>query len=166
MATTERHAPGTFCWYELGTTNQQAAKTFYSSLLGWTAADSPMGPDEVYTIFSLGGRWAADGRVVAGGAWDPHPVSIHVHGTRGALRIFPYAHHLFLSNAQGMTEVALEGTPMPGNFTAQLESFACCIRERREPEVAGEDGVRALAVVLAAYRGAAERRFVDPREMA
>lgn len=56
METITQHAPGTFCWPELGTTDQQAAKTFYSSLFGWTFRDSPMGPDEVYTIFELGGR--------------------------------------------------------------------------------------------------------------
>ena len=35
---------GSFCWIELGTTDQNAAKKFYGSLLGWTATDSPMGP--------------------------------------------------------------------------------------------------------------------------
>jgi hypothetical protein len=54
----EIHGPqvGHFCWYELGTTNQTAAKTFYSSLFGWTPVDHPMGPDATYTIFQLGGR--------------------------------------------------------------------------------------------------------------
>src|SRR5437899_5152175 len=47
---------GSFCWIELGTANQNAAKKFYGSLLGWTANDSPMGPGEVYTMFALDGR--------------------------------------------------------------------------------------------------------------
>jgi uncharacterized protein len=42
------------CWLELGTTDQQAAKNFYTSLFGWTVADFPMGPDGTYSIFSLG----------------------------------------------------------------------------------------------------------------
>jgi hypothetical protein len=44
---------------ELGTTDQQGAKAFYSGLFGWTANDSPMGPDAVYTIFQLDGSDAA-----------------------------------------------------------------------------------------------------------
>ncbi len=56
MSTVETHAPGSFCWIELGTTDQDAAKKFYGSLLGWSANDFPMGPNEVYTMFGLEGR--------------------------------------------------------------------------------------------------------------
>ncbi len=56
MAQVDTHAPGTFCWIELGTTDQNAAKQFYSSLFGWSPADFPMGPSESYTMFNLGGR--------------------------------------------------------------------------------------------------------------
>ncbi len=56
MPTMTQHAPGTFCWPELGTTDQAGAKAFYTSLFGWTFKDSPMGPDEIYTIFQLDGR--------------------------------------------------------------------------------------------------------------
>ena len=45
---------GSFCWLELGTTDRNAAKTFYTNLFGWTAADSAMGPDMTYTIFRSG----------------------------------------------------------------------------------------------------------------
>lgn len=61
MAIIEKHAPGSFCWIELATTDQAAAKTFYSSLFGWAANDFPMGPDDLYTIFKLEGRDAAAG---------------------------------------------------------------------------------------------------------
>jgi predicted enzyme related to lactoylglutathione lyase len=61
MVNTDKHAPGTFCWIELATTNQLAAKSFYNSLFGWVANDIPMGPDLVYTIFKLEGRDAAAG---------------------------------------------------------------------------------------------------------
>lgn len=46
---------------ELATTDQDAAKQFYSALFGWQPADFPMGPDEVYTMFKLEGRDAAAG---------------------------------------------------------------------------------------------------------
>ncbi len=61
MATITSHRPGSFCWFELGTTDQPAAKRFYHSLFGWAADDTPMGPDEYYTLFKLDGRDAAAG---------------------------------------------------------------------------------------------------------
>jgi predicted enzyme related to lactoylglutathione lyase len=56
MALTLR--PGSFCWFELSTTDQSDAKRFYESLLGWTSNDSPIGPSEMYTIFNMDGRAA------------------------------------------------------------------------------------------------------------
>ena len=50
---------GSFCWVELGTTDREAAKKFYSQLFGWSADDRPMGPDMTYTMFRLGGQDAA-----------------------------------------------------------------------------------------------------------
>lgn len=59
MANAKNPTAGSFCWVELSTSDQNAAKKFYSSLFGWTPNDSPMGPDEVYTIFKLDGRESA-----------------------------------------------------------------------------------------------------------
>ena len=56
MANIESHAPGSFCWIELGTTDQQAAKTFYAKLFGWNVNEFPMGPGETYSVFQLNGR--------------------------------------------------------------------------------------------------------------
>jgi predicted enzyme related to lactoylglutathione lyase len=56
MPQVDKHAPGDFCWIELGTSDQDAAKHFYGSLFGWVANDMPMGPDSFYTIFRLDGR--------------------------------------------------------------------------------------------------------------
>jgi len=61
MTRIDKHAAGSFCWIEVGTTDQTAAKKFYSTLFGWTPNDMPMGPGEVYTIFRLDGRDAAAG---------------------------------------------------------------------------------------------------------
>ncbi len=44
---------------ELATTDQESAKTFYSSLFGWQPFDTPMGPGEYYTMFNLDGGQAA-----------------------------------------------------------------------------------------------------------
>jgi len=59
MTNIDKHQPGSFCWIELATTDQNAAKKFYSSLFGWAAKDNPMGPNEFYTIFKIEGRDAA-----------------------------------------------------------------------------------------------------------
>jgi predicted enzyme related to lactoylglutathione lyase len=50
----DAHAPGSFCWFELSTTDQAAAKQFYTQLFGWDVTEFPMGPDETYTIFRNG----------------------------------------------------------------------------------------------------------------
>ena len=59
MAEITIHKPGAFSWIELGTTDQNAAKAFYTSLFDWTIEDTPMGPNDVYTMFLLNGRIAA-----------------------------------------------------------------------------------------------------------
>lgn len=56
MTNIDKHKLGSFCWIELATTDQNAAKSFYGSLLGWTFEDAPMGADGVYTMFNLEGR--------------------------------------------------------------------------------------------------------------
>lgn len=55
------HTPGTFSWAELSTSDQRAGVAFYRSLFGWDAQDSPVGPDEVYTMFTLRGLPVAAG---------------------------------------------------------------------------------------------------------
>lgn len=61
MAEVTSHAPGAFCWIELGTTDPGAAKEFYGKLFGWTSTDNDMGPGGVYTTFHLKGRDVAAG---------------------------------------------------------------------------------------------------------
>jgi predicted enzyme related to lactoylglutathione lyase len=59
MTVTTAHAPGTFCWPELSTSNQAGAEKFYTGLFGWTKTETPMGPDAHYTIFQKDGKAAA-----------------------------------------------------------------------------------------------------------
>jgi predicted enzyme related to lactoylglutathione lyase len=56
MKVIDRHAPGAFCWLELATSDQKAAKGFYGEVFGWKADDSPIGEGEFYTTFELEGR--------------------------------------------------------------------------------------------------------------
>ena len=55
MPDIDAHAPGSFCWVELGTTNQESAKAFYAAVFGWHATDFPIGAGETYTMFDLEG---------------------------------------------------------------------------------------------------------------
>lgn len=52
MTDTPRHAPGTFCWVDLGTTDPGAAKGFYTAVFGWTAEDLPTSGGPPYTLFA------------------------------------------------------------------------------------------------------------------
>ena len=56
MTVVATHAPGTFCWADLGTTDAAAAKRFYPALFGWDFDDMPMGDGAFYTMFEVGGK--------------------------------------------------------------------------------------------------------------
>jgi len=56
MGERTEYAPGTFCWTDLTTTDQEAAKAFYSGLFGWEAQDMPVGEDTYYSMQRLGGK--------------------------------------------------------------------------------------------------------------
>ncbi len=55
MAEITSHPPGAFCWIELATSDQKAAKDFYTKLFGWSVKDTEV-PGMTYTIFELKGR--------------------------------------------------------------------------------------------------------------
>lgn len=101
-------------------------------------------------IFSRGGGWGGKGYVPPG-RWATSPGCIHVHGTKGALRIFHYANALFLVTRSGIEEVSLAGRASPAHFASQLKTFVGNIRENQSPEVPGEVGLTALKVLLHAY---------------
>ena len=56
MAEYSSHVPGTFSWVELATIDQKAGVAFYRSLFGWGVTEQPLGPDEVYSMFTLRGK--------------------------------------------------------------------------------------------------------------
>ena len=47
MGERTQYTPGTFSWADLSTTDQDAAKAFYSALFGWEITDMPVGEDAV-----------------------------------------------------------------------------------------------------------------------
>lgn len=56
MSVTATHAPGTFCWADMGTPDAEASKRFYTGLFGWTSEDGPIGDGAFYTMFQMEGR--------------------------------------------------------------------------------------------------------------
>lgn len=50
------YTPGTFCWTDLSTPDQELAKAFYGALFGWTSEDFPIGDGAVYSIMRIDGK--------------------------------------------------------------------------------------------------------------
>ena len=59
MSERTQYAPGTFCWAELSTTDQDGAKSFYAGLLGWESHDMPVPEGGVYSMQTTGHPFAA-----------------------------------------------------------------------------------------------------------
>jgi uncharacterized protein len=53
------YEPGTFCWVDLATTDQDAAKAFYAELFGWGYDDHAIEEGVVYSTATLGERAVA-----------------------------------------------------------------------------------------------------------
>jgi len=51
--------PGDFNWLELQTSDSASARAFYTALFDWEYAEVPLGPDDTYTIFNIGGKTTA-----------------------------------------------------------------------------------------------------------
>jgi predicted enzyme related to lactoylglutathione lyase len=56
MGERTKYAPGTFSWADLTTTDQDAAKQFYTALFGWDVTDNPVGDEMVYSMMSIDGK--------------------------------------------------------------------------------------------------------------
>jgi predicted enzyme related to lactoylglutathione lyase len=50
------HAPGTFSWVELATTDQSAGVAFYRALFGWEVREAPISQGEIYSMFQMRGK--------------------------------------------------------------------------------------------------------------
>jgi predicted enzyme related to lactoylglutathione lyase len=59
MGERTKYAPGTFSWADVSTTDQPAAKEFYSALFGWEAEDLPVGDGVFYSMMQLDGKTVA-----------------------------------------------------------------------------------------------------------
>lgn len=102
-------------------------------------------------IFSGGSGWDLDGLVAPGG-WQAHPGSIHIHGTRGSLRIFHYANALFLRNQEGVRQVKVPEPGAPVQFALQIRAFVEAVRSGRPPPVPAAAGREACRLILSVYQ--------------
>jgi predicted enzyme related to lactoylglutathione lyase len=59
MPKRESYTPGTPSWVDLATSDQAAAKEFYSGLFGWSYNDQPMGDGVFYSMATLKGDTVA-----------------------------------------------------------------------------------------------------------
>ena len=59
MGVRTSYKQGTPSWVDLGTPDQEGAKSFYSSLFGWDWADQDMGDGTAYSMAQLQGKTAA-----------------------------------------------------------------------------------------------------------
>src|SRR3954462_2535215 len=55
MGNRTSYAHGTFSWVDNATTDQEGAKSFYSTLFGWDYDDTPVGEGIVYSLAKLCG---------------------------------------------------------------------------------------------------------------
>jgi predicted enzyme related to lactoylglutathione lyase len=72
MTNITAHAPGTFCWIELATSDAAGARAFYTELFGWTVREVPMGEQGTYHMFLKGGREVGAMYEVGGGEMPPN----------------------------------------------------------------------------------------------
>jgi uncharacterized protein len=66
------YPPGTFSWVDLQTSDQDAAKAFYASLLGWEYDDLPVGDGAIYSMAKIQGHSVAAIGGLQNDAFPPH----------------------------------------------------------------------------------------------
>ena len=78
MPKVDAHTPGSFCWFDLATTEPDIARRFYTHLFGWQAKQAPMpgGAAGEYTTFykegaMVGGMYEHNEQMKASGV-PPH----------------------------------------------------------------------------------------------
>jgi predicted dehydrogenase len=94
-------------------------------------------------------------------SWENNPSNVRIHGSDGALRIFPYANKLFFFSKKGVKQIRVEDEPHPKHFGLQIKSFAERLLNNEEPEVTGKDGFKSLQVILAAYESFETKKVIE-----
>jgi len=77
---------------------------------------------------------------------------LHVTGTRGEIRFQPFATELVLETPASRRSFRLP--PARWGVRPMIEEFVAAVRQGREPVMSGREGLKDLAVVVAAYESA------------
>jgi uncharacterized protein len=89
MPTKDSYLPGTPCWVDLGTTDPEAARSFYGELFGWTAEVDERPEAGGYAQFHMKGRPVAGvGGIFTEGmppAWTTYIASADVKATAASI---------------------------------------------------------------------------------
>ncbi|MCH7801953.1 MAG: Gfo/Idh/MocA family oxidoreductase [Chloroflexi bacterium] len=84
---------------------------------------------------------------------------VSVTGSKGRVSFVPYGNELYIETLTSHDTIQL-----PDAFRGvrgMVREFRSSIHENRKPTMSGEEGVKDLAVVLAAYQSAAENRVIE-----
>jgi len=101
---------------------------------------------------------SADGAIgIIEASWStPFGVNgIEIYGENGAA-IVDYDRNLLRYRVEGMKRWRTVKPKGPDRFTLEIRHFVDCVTGESEPQVTGEDGLKAQAIIEAAYRSAAE----------
>lgn len=104
-------------------------------------------------LFTAGPAWNLR-QLVPAGHWDDQPCELHIHGSKGALRIYPYANMLVYTDRHGTRTVPVPPLAQPNHFRTQIEAFAAAISGEAVPIPTVEDGLESARVLDAIYRSA------------
>ena len=89
--------------------------------------------------------------------------TVTITGTKGQLSFSPYDDQMTLQRREGLSTVRLSRGGR--GIREMVQEFRASILEDREPLMSGEEGLKDLRVVLAAYRSVEERREVSPMDI-
>jgi predicted dehydrogenase len=110
-------------------------------------------------------NWAGDEFVT----WRVEGTEGVVRGDFGHLRNYPHGEPDVLEykrrNDSGWDRTAFKEKWFPDAFAGPMGSLLEAIRVCHDPPTSGRDNLKTLALVLAAYRSAQEKRAVAPEEM-
>ncbi|MDP6619189.1 MAG: Gfo/Idh/MocA family oxidoreductase, partial [Nitrospinota bacterium] len=87
---------------------------------------------------------------------------INVYGTKGNLHYDRFEGLYHKETDEARVAVPYQGVDI---LRDELDHFSDCVRTRAKPETGGQEGIDALAVVVAAIRSAAEGRAVEIAEV-
>jgi predicted dehydrogenase len=125
---------------------------FASGAVGHLLYDDASFSSDLPTEGGFGYGWDAEGKFTRGHLWQNQPVTLRIHGTKGALRVFPYGNTVFLTSARGQEQIDIGLEPPPSHFKYQIEAFATALQTHQPAEVGGEVGVKALELLLEIYK--------------